>query len=166
MAAKRPTPVDWEAIELRYRGGTESLRHIAKVHGITEGAIRQRAKRFEWTRDLKARVQEATERLLVRKSATRDVRTERDQVAVEAEMRSEVVLRHRSEVVRGRGVCLRMLAELEAQTADPVTLEELRDLVRSGGAEVSDRLRDAFQAVTSLPERVKTLKGLAEILPK
>ncbi|CZW65294.1 Uncharacterised protein [Enterobacter hormaechei] len=36
---------DWEAIETAYRAGVMSLREIASQHGISEGAIRKRAKR-------------------------------------------------------------------------------------------------------------------------
>ena len=35
---------DWEAIETAYRAGVMSLREIASLHGISEGAIRKRAK--------------------------------------------------------------------------------------------------------------------------
>ena len=43
---------DWERIELDYRAGIKSLRQIADEGGITEGAIRKRAKRDAWERDL------------------------------------------------------------------------------------------------------------------
>jgi hypothetical protein len=36
--------VDWEAVELRFRAGTESLRSIG-AYFITQGAMRQRAKK-------------------------------------------------------------------------------------------------------------------------
>lgn len=42
---------DWEAIETAYRAGMMSLREIAAQHGISEGAIRKRAKRDDWSRD-------------------------------------------------------------------------------------------------------------------
>ena len=46
---------DWERIELDYRAGVKSLREIASEHGITEGAIRKRARRDGWERDLSVR---------------------------------------------------------------------------------------------------------------
>jgi hypothetical protein len=49
--AGKAKDVDWTAIEGAYRAGTEPLRAIADRHGITEGAIRARAKKFGWTRD-------------------------------------------------------------------------------------------------------------------
>ena len=42
---------DWEAIESAYRAGVLSLRDIGEQYGVTEGAIRKRAKKFDWVRN-------------------------------------------------------------------------------------------------------------------
>ncbi|HGF8726664.1 hypothetical protein [Klebsiella pneumoniae] len=42
---------DWEAIESAYRAGVLSLRDIGDKCGVTEGAIRKRAKKFDWVRN-------------------------------------------------------------------------------------------------------------------
>lgn len=44
-----PTP-DWEAIESAYRAGVMSLRDIGAQYGVTEGAIRKKAKKLGWVR--------------------------------------------------------------------------------------------------------------------
>lgn len=41
---------DWEAIESAYRAGVLSLREIGAQYGVTEGAIRKRARKLEWVR--------------------------------------------------------------------------------------------------------------------
>lgn len=41
---------DWEAIESAYRAGVLVLRDIGEKYGVTEGAIRKRAKKFGWVR--------------------------------------------------------------------------------------------------------------------
>lgn len=41
---------DWEAIETAYRAGVLSLRDIGAQYGVTEGAIRKKAKKLEWVR--------------------------------------------------------------------------------------------------------------------
>lgn len=41
---------DWEAIESAYRAGVLSLRDICAQYGVTEGAIRKKAKKLEWVR--------------------------------------------------------------------------------------------------------------------
>jgi hypothetical protein len=116
QAAKRKT-VDWEAVSLRYRTGTESLRTIAADFGITEGAIRQRAKKEDWTRDLSDRVKQATDAALLRKGTTQDVRTEGRAIKVAAEMRSDVVLRHRGYIGKSLRITESMLEELERECA-------------------------------------------------
>jgi hypothetical protein len=62
---------DWAAIEADYRAGIKSLRAIADEHKpLTEGAIRKRAKKEGWERDLEAQIREKAD-ALVRKEAVR-----------------------------------------------------------------------------------------------
>lgn len=41
---------DWEAIQTAYQAGVMSLRDIGAQYGVTEGAIRKKAKKLEWVR--------------------------------------------------------------------------------------------------------------------
>ena len=66
---------DWEAIETAYRAGVMSLREIASQHGISEGAIRKRAKRDDWSRDLNAKNQQKADDLVRKREVRRTVRT-------------------------------------------------------------------------------------------
>ena len=59
MTTRRIT--DWIAIEGAYRAGRESLRQMAARFGITEGAIRLKAKQRGWLRD-----PEGTKRAMVK----------------------------------------------------------------------------------------------------
>lgn len=54
--------IDWEAIEADYRVGYISVNQLAKNHGITEGAIRKKAQRGNWPRDLSAKIKAAADR--------------------------------------------------------------------------------------------------------
>lgn len=49
---------DWTAIEVEYTTSTASVRAIAARHGITDGAIRQKAKRHGWQRATQATTQD------------------------------------------------------------------------------------------------------------
>lgn len=60
---------DWEAIESAYRAGVLSLRDIGDKYGVTEGAIRKRAKKFDWVRNSGTQV-----RKMVRKVVRKRVR--------------------------------------------------------------------------------------------
>ena len=53
----KPT-IDWEAAERDFRAGQLSNRMIAEKHGVSETAIRKRAKRDGWERERAARQQE------------------------------------------------------------------------------------------------------------
>ncbi|MNK86991.1 hypothetical protein D3C87_1069170 [compost metagenome] len=54
---------DWPVIEADYRAGIKSLRQIASQQGVSEGAIRKRAKKEDWQRDLAAKIQAKAEAL-------------------------------------------------------------------------------------------------------
>ncbi|HDX8336601.1 TPA: hypothetical protein ROU65_003448, partial [Raoultella ornithinolytica] len=47
---------DWEAIESAYRAGVLVLRDLGEQYGVTEGAIRKRAKKFGWVRKASTQV--------------------------------------------------------------------------------------------------------------
>jgi hypothetical protein len=47
---------DWISIEQQYRAGVRSLRDIGAEFGITEGAIRKKARKEDWVRDLSEKI--------------------------------------------------------------------------------------------------------------
>jgi transposase-like protein len=47
----RPS-IDWEKIEIEYRAGRMSVREIARLCGVSEAAVRKRAKALGWERSL------------------------------------------------------------------------------------------------------------------
>lgn len=65
MSDPKP-PTDWEAVEREYRAGQLSLREIARLYGVSDTAIRKRAKACDWTRALADKVREAVREKLVR----------------------------------------------------------------------------------------------------
>ena len=65
FADRQPRPVpDWEAIHAEYRVDQLSIRMIGKVYDISDTAIRKRAKRDGWKRDLGAEVRAEIRRRL------------------------------------------------------------------------------------------------------
>ena len=68
--------VDWDAIERDYRAGVLSLREIGASQSVTEGAIRKRAKRDGWSRDLGARIQAKADDLVRKQLVRSEVRSE------------------------------------------------------------------------------------------
>jgi len=168
---------DWERIEAQYRVGIMSLREIGLEHGLTEGAIRKRAKRDKWPRDLQAKVRAKAD-ALVREDTVRAVRakavrqtpprqplseaTEAQTVDIEAQVQARIRLSHRKDVGRSRALVMTLLDELEFQTANPEILAALGDLMKEPGAQ--DKLAEAYRRVVGLSGRVSNMKALAEAL--
>lgn len=167
--------VDWEAIERHYRAGLKSLRTIAEEYGISEGAIRKRAKRDAWSRSLERRIQEkAQEKVrkeLVRTPGTQlTPATERRTVEQYSDLVATVDLSQREDVKLAMGNARGMLVELVA-LADPkftAVLEEIADAFdESGpganGAWKTDKANELYRYIISLAGRVKMAKELAAV---
>lgn len=160
---------DWEAIESAYRAGVMSLREIASQHGISEGAIRKRAKRDDWSRDLNAKVKERADDLVRKAEVRKQVRTETvlsERVLIEAtaEIIATVRMEHRGDIRRARTLANALFDELEAECADVESLRNLGELMLSPDENGRDRLNELYQAIISMPERVKSMKALSETL--
>ncbi|MDH0900723.1 hypothetical protein N5C12_15365 [Comamonas aquatica] len=177
MADKAQNPVqpakkaDWERIEIDYRAGVKSLREIAGEHGISEGAIRKRAKRDGWPRDLADKIQQRAEDLVRTQAVRTEVRseqraTERQVIEANAEAVANVKMAHRSDISRARAIVNGLLDELQEMVgSDNATLlQELGDLLRSEDENGKDRLNDLYQQIISLPGRSKAMKDLTASL--
>lgn len=136
---KRGT-VDWAACEKEYRTGTLSNRQLAEKFGCTEAAIRDRAKRYEWSRDLSDEVRKATNAKLLREELRRPIGedaklADEEVVRQAADVRVSVVQTHRKDIKS-----LASLTERLRNKAD-VLLNDISDL---------KGLSDAVQAVEGL----------------
>lgn len=178
-------PPDWSLIEADFRAGLKSLRQIGAEHSLTEGAIRKRAKKHDWTRDLSARIQ-AKAQMLVRKEAVRGtVRTperipESDVIDANANLVYGVQMAHRADTARARALVLGLMDDLE-------TLGGLGGLGGISGMDLAEalqdqshpannpseadkrraaRLRQTLDAVLSVPSRIDSGKKLVETLEK
>jgi hypothetical protein len=159
---------DWERIEAEYRVGVKSLREIGSDHGVTEGAIRKRAKKDDWTRDLSAKVRIKAEELVrkaqVRSQVRKESPTERETVEAAALDMATVRIAHRTDITRMRALVLRLLSECEAEAAEPGVFAELGDMLRAPDERGQDRLNEAYQKAISLPVRIKGVKELADTM--
>jgi hypothetical protein len=169
MAQEEKVAPDWERIESDYRAGFLSVREIAAPQGITEGAIRKRAKKDGWERNLAGRIREKAA-ALVRKEAVRtEVRNntsvlERVIVEANAELQSTITIAHRQDIQSGRRLAMSLMTELEAETGNLALFEELGDMLRSEDDKGMDRRNDLYRKVISSSGRVDSMKKLAETL--
>lgn len=162
---------DWEQIELDYRAGIKSLRQIANEHDLSDGAIRKRAKRDGWERDLSAKIQAKADDLVRREAVRSEVRTERtatERQVVEANAEAVALVRlsHRRDIQRSRALVMSLLDELEHQAGaeNVYLLEQLGELLRCEDDKGQDKLNDLYHKIISLPGRAKTMKDLGESL--
>ncbi len=162
MTEQRNAP-DWERIEADYRAGLMSLREIAKPHGITETAIRKRAKRDGWERDLGAKIRARAEAKLHRKefvplSEPAYRVSEREIIEANAERIAQVRGEHRADITRARNQAQALLAELEAQ---PDRRQRFAELLSTGRV---DEAHAMLSQLLDLPQNIKSLRELAETL--
>lgn len=160
---------DWEAIESAYRAGLMSLREIASQHGISEGAIRKRAKRDDWSRDLAAKVKERADDLVRKAEVRKQVRTENalsERVLIEAtaEVIATVRMEHRGDIRRAREITNALFDELGAECADIEALRNLGAMMLDPDENGRDKLNELYHSIIAMPERVKAVKALSDAM--
>lgn len=109
--AKRYDSDTWEQIRNEYRAGTLSVRDIAKAFGPTEAAIRSRAKKEAWERDLTDQVRAATRAKLNAAEATPSAKPQ-EIIAAAADRNFKTVQAHMKSLGR--------LAEIEEKLIDRI----------------------------------------------
>lgn len=160
---------DWEAIESAYRAGVLSLREIASQHGISDTAIRKRAKKEGWTRDLAAKVKAKADDLVRKREVRAKVRSEnqiseRELVEATAEAIANVRMEHRGDIKRARELANLLFSELSAECTDVEALHKLGELMLSPDEKGQDKLNDLYHKIISMPQRVKSMKDLSDTL--
>lgn len=170
MASKEEKVVDWTLVEKDYRAGLKSLRTIAEEHGITEGAIRKRAKRDLWTRNLEEKIQqraqEKVRKELVRTPGTQlTPNTERQTVEAYSELVASVDIGQREDVKLAMSNARGMLVEL-VQLAKPEfqqVLEWMAENFDESNPSFKDRANETYRYIIGIAGRVKMAKDLAAV---
>lgn len=154
---------DWDAIEREYRLGIRANTAIARSHGITEGAIRKRAKAEGWTRDLNAQVKAKADDLVRKREVRAQVRaeqrvSERKEVEIAALQQVDIRMGERRDIVKARAILNDLMADLDAamdRAAEPVDISQLSP---------ADQLKHHEARMRSLGTRVANIKTLTEAL--
>ncbi|MCF5715156.1 hypothetical protein I9H06_16430 [Pseudomonas tremae] len=138
MTTKQP---DWEAIERAYRAGSLSVRAIAENSSLTEGAVRKRAKKEGWTRDLANQVKAAARDKLVRSSVrtpSTQLRTDAEIIEEASDQAASVVLAHRVGLAQWRSIADKLSVALAKMD---VGEENIGDFSRALNAGVDAQLK-------------------------
>lgn len=161
--------VDWDALYPHYHAGIRAFKDIGAEFGVSDAAIIKKARKEGWTRDLKGKIQAKADKLVSAAMVSAEVSaetkvTEKLTIDVEAEIQSRIRLGHRKDVGRSRTLAMRLMEELEAQTAQVPELAQLGELMYSPDDKGIDKLNELYQKIISLPGRTKTMKDLGETL--
>lgn len=163
MADKQP---DWEAIERAYRAGALSIRTIADRNGISDTAIRKKAKASGWVRDLSEQVRKEVRNKLVR-GEVRDgqcANPERDAEIVEeaAEEGATVVRSHRRDIRKASNLANLLMDDLLTTIQQR---ESIEDAIEEETRDDSNGMRRAnMLGAVSLPSNAKTLFQLSSAM--
>lgn len=154
----------WPTIEADFRAGIKSIRQIAREHGLSETAIRKRAKAEDWTRDLSAAIQAKADDLVRREAVRNEVRAANqipDKVVVDANANAvyRVQMAHRAGLTKLSVLRDGLLSELEqAATPAAAPVPEAAE-----GEKGDDATEPQPVAGLTLPTRIAALKQLAEV---
>ena len=163
MTTKQP---DWEAIERAYRAGALSIRTIAERNGISDTAIRKKAKAAGWARDLSEQVRKEVRNKLVRGEVRDDqcANPERDAEIIEeaAEEGATVVRSHRRDIRKATNLANLLMDDLLMTIQKR---EEIEDAIVDETAEDSSSMRrGSMLAAVGLPSNAKTLFQLSSAM--
>jgi hypothetical protein len=177
---------NWTSIETTYRTAGLSIRQMAGVEGISEAAIRKRAKQQGWVYgDLKDRTQEAAREKLVAEpveEAEAKARSEKRKQKASAENRQQVraeereaveaamveaasdtvvqvVREHRKTIRSSRALLETMLVQL---TEAVVHREELElEIEQATDEDANPKRRNRYLRAVSLPTHVVAIRDLS-----
>lgn len=171
MAAKAKK-VDWHQVEIDYRAGVLTNTAIGKKQGISHTAVQKRAKAEGWTRDLSKRIDAAREAKVSRsivssKVAAQRLATEAHVVQANAELQTDLILKHRKDIQALRSAVAAMSGELGALASSDLQ-EALEMVLDEKTKDASEKLRasleKAYHAAMALGARAGAGQKLAAAL--
>jgi len=173
MAAHRR--IDWERIEPGWRAGVKSVLQIAADYTKSTGdkvshtAINKHFRDLGVPRDLSAKIKAKADAIVSASIVSGNVSTETTETTAKiinenAVEIANVRLSHRKDIGRSRTLAMRLLEELEQQTAQVPELSQLGELMYSPDDKGIDKLNELYQKIISLPGRTKTMVDLSNTL--
>lgn len=163
MTAKQP---DWEAIERAFRAGALSIRTIADRHGVSDTAIRKKAKALGWERDLSEQVRKEVRNKLVRGEVREGqcANPERDAEIIEeaAEEGATVVRGHRRDIRKATNLANLLMDDLLTTIQKREEIED--EIERETAGDESGFRRASMLSAVALPSNAKTLFQLSSAM--
>lgn len=169
----KKAPTDWERIELDFRAGTMTLREIGESNGVSHTAIRKRAEKEGWSRDLNAKIKAKADELVSKAEVSKTVSKEEaetkkvgenERVLADATRIANVKLQNRAGVSKLQAVFDAALERVEVLIRQSEVLQELGEFMDKGPDEKgrADKMAEAYQKVIALPGAVAALKQMID----
>ena len=160
--------IDWIQIQIDYRAGSKPLRLIAKEHGITHGAITQRAKKEEWPRDLAEKIRskakaKLSKSVLSKELSAQAVVSESRVVEANAEIQFQIQMEHRTGLANLRYAKNKMIAHITSVIDNFDDLGEVIAMARNPDENGQDKANDRLRKAMDRSVVIDDLKKLAEI---
>jgi len=174
MAYKNPKEIDWTPIEVDYRLGAMSNRELGEKHGCTEGAIRDRAKRYGWVKGSPDEVREVAQRKADDAGLPIVPPDPAERIAQIGALAGDVIISHRRQIANMRAIASSMLDELGNACENREEIEEslieyfaakMEDANPRAIAALQNRMNTALSAV-SLGSRTKSMLNLVNSIAK
>lgn len=161
--------INWEKIELDYRAGIKTLREIADEHGITHAAVKKRANRDGWVRDLSAKIKARADALVSKSLVTSELPKEDrlkefEIVDANAQNNAAIQINERKDVTKSRNIVIKLVNELEDQIDYKEDYEKLGEMFRNPDQYGNDKLNDVYMKTISFSGRVDGMKKLSDSL--
>lgn len=156
---------DWPAITVDWRAGIKTKLEMSQEYGVSRQAIEKHFAKRGIERDLKAKINAKADAIVakaaVKVTTERPVASEEEIIEANAQVVADVHGRQRGLIARLRNVVAGMLAEVDAEVANPELFEKMGELLAE---ESGEKLNELYRKVMSLPSRVDSVKKLSETL--
>lgn len=173
MTEPKRQRIDWEAVKRDFRVDKYTDTELAALHKVSRETISRKRTEDEkvgkkgWEKDLREAINRATDTALVNAIVTEHHTKVTDVILVTAEMNTQVILKHRSDIKRTSDLAMAMLDELALTTSHQGELQELFEKItpdsEDGALEAAQR---AFRGLMQVHNRVGSVHKLADTLTK
>lgn len=160
--------IDWDAIERQWKLGQKSNKQLAEEFGVQPSTIGRRAEKFGWVQDKAKDVEAATNSLLIQAAsgnANPNATPSALEVKAAAQANADVILAHRTGLVRESSVADKLLTHIESAIDELPTVSEIIDFVRKGSPDEPENTTKALEMLRRAASRgalVDDFKKVAE----
>lgn len=164
------SPIEWDLIERDWRAGVKTQAQMSAQYGVSRAAMNKHFTRRGITRDLDGKVRAAASTIVAQSIVDTgeghpgSAISDRDIIAANAQMQSQIILQHRTDIQRSRKLSMSLLTELEQQTDHRDLIEQLIDILHDPDDKHIQKRIEVLERVTSLSSRSSTMKALADTL--